>query len=42
MEQAYALHGDVLVERGVSKSDVLDATNNGLASYEKPEEQRIV
>jgi hypothetical protein len=42
MEQAYALYGDVLVERGVSKSNVLDATNNALTSYEKPEEQRIV
>jgi hypothetical protein len=40
MEQAYALHGDVLAEHGVS--NVLDAAKNELASYEKPEEQMIV
>lgn len=41
MEQAYKLHGDVLVEHGVSKSDGLDASQNELTSYEKPEEQMI-
>ncbi|KAJ5429251.1 hypothetical protein N7491_006267 [Penicillium cf. griseofulvum] len=41
MEQAYTLHGDVLVEHGVSNSDV-DTANNELTSYEKLEEQRIV
>ena len=42
MEQAYTLHGDVLVEHGVSKNDGLDAVRNELTSYEKPEEQMIV
>ncbi|KAJ5036797.1 hypothetical protein NUH16_004676 [Penicillium rubens] len=42
MEQAYTLHGDVLMEHGVRKSEVLDAANNDLTSYEKPEEQIIV
>jgi hypothetical protein len=42
MEQAYALHGDVLVEHGAKTNDRLDATKNQLTSFEKPEEQRIV
>lgn len=42
MEQAYTLHGDVLVEHGASKNDGLDAAKNELTSYEKPEEQMIV
>lgn len=41
MEKAFALHGDVLVERGVSKNDGLDAAGNEFSSYDKPEEQRI-
>lgn len=41
MEQAFKLHGDVLVEHGVSKNEGLDAANNELTSYEKPEEQMI-
>ncbi|OOQ89647.1 hexose carrier protein [Penicillium brasilianum] len=42
MEQAYSLHGDVLLEHGVGKNDGLDAAGNQLTSYEKPEEQMIV
>jgi len=38
MEQAFTLHGDVLVEHGVSKSD----GQNDMSSYEKPESQMIV
>lgn len=41
MEQAYKLYGDVLVEYGVSKSGGLDAGQNELTSFEKPEEQTI-
>ena len=41
MEQAYKLHGDVLVEHGVKKGDGLDAGQSELTSYEKPEEQTI-
>jgi len=41
MEQAYKMHGDVLVEHGVSKSDSLDASQNELTSYEKPKEHSI-
>jgi hypothetical protein len=42
MEQAYALHGDVLVEHGAKTNDRLDVTKNQVTSFEKPEEQRIV
>jgi hypothetical protein len=42
MEQAYTLHGDVLVEHGVRTNDGLVATKNELTSFEKPEEQMIV
>jgi hypothetical protein len=42
MEQAYTLHGDVLLEHGVGKNDGLDAAVNQLTSYEKPEEQMVV
>lgn len=41
MEQAYKMHGDVLVEHGVNKNDALDAGLNESASYEKPEVQTI-
>jgi hypothetical protein len=41
MEQAYKLHGDVLVEHKVNKSDGLDASQNESISYEKPEVQTI-
>ncbi|OGE53069.1 hypothetical protein PENARI_c008G01640 [Penicillium arizonense] len=41
MEQAYKLHGDVLVEYRARKSHGLDADQNELSSYEKPEEQTI-
>ena len=41
MEQAYKLHGDVLVEYRARKSHGLDADQNELSSYEKPEEQAI-
>ncbi|OQD88704.1 hypothetical protein PENANT_c003G01911 [Penicillium antarcticum] len=41
MEQAYKLHGDVLVQYGLSKGDGLDAGHNELTSYEKPEEQTV-
>jgi hypothetical protein len=41
MEEAYKLHGDVLAEYSVRKSDGLEAGQNELASYEKPEEQTI-
>lgn len=41
MEQAYKLHGNVLVEHGVSKNDGLDAGQNESTSYEKPEAQII-
>lgn len=40
MEQAYKLHGDVLVEHGVGKSGLDDGQNDS-TSYEKPEEQTI-
>jgi len=35
MEQAYQLHGCILVEHRVSKRDGLDASQNELASCEK-------
>lgn len=41
MEQAYKLHGDVLVAHKVNKSDGLDAGQNEATSYEKPEVQTI-
>ncbi|KAJ6018978.1 hypothetical protein N7522_001045 [Penicillium canescens] len=41
MEQAYKLHGDVLVEYRARKNHGLDADQNELESYEKPEEQTI-
>lgn len=41
MEQAYKLHGDVLVAHKVNKSDGLDAGQNESTSYEKPEVQTI-
>lgn len=41
MEQAYKLHGDVLVEHGVRKNDAPDAGQNELGSYEKPGAQTI-
>ena len=42
MEQAYQLHGDVLAEHGVNKSEVLDAEKRGLDSSEKPEAETNV
>lgn len=41
MEQAYRIHGDVLVEHGVIKNGALDAGQNESTSYEKPEVQTI-
>jgi hypothetical protein len=41
MEQAYKLHGDVLVEHGINGSDGVDTSHNESASYEKPEVHTI-
>lgn len=41
MEQAYKLHGDVLVEHKVNKGDGLDVGQTESMSYEKPEVHTI-
>lgn len=41
MEQAYKLHGDVLAEHKVNKSDGLETGQNESISYEKPEVHTI-
>jgi hypothetical protein len=41
MEQAYKLHGDFLVQYGVSKGGGFDIGQNELASFDKPEDQTI-
>lgn len=41
MEQAYKMHGDVLVEHGVNKNAAFDAGQNEAASDEKAGVQTI-
>ncbi|KAJ5678553.1 uncharacterized protein N7477_004186 [Penicillium maclennaniae] len=41
MEQAFALHGNVLAERGINKNVGFDDDRNDFGSFDKPQDQMI-